>query len=95
MLFEVYLLIKRRVRLFFWGTTIVLTLAIGVIFYGYTGSIQNVWPAFLIGPGIMLLVRISFHIKRYEDTHGLTHHKYHNGGMIHTTFPMKKDSFKQ
>jgi len=92
---DVYWFIKKRVRLFFWLTMILLILAIGIFIYIRTASFQNVWIAFIVGPGIMLLTLIALKISRYEDKHGLTHHKYQNGVYVHTTFPMKKDTNKK
>lgn len=90
-IFDIYWFIKKRIRLFFWLTTTVLTLGIGIFIYFKSLSFDYIWISFIIGPGIMLLTFIGYKIQRYEDKHGLTHHKSYNGTYIHTTFPMKKE----
>ncbi|MDC7242926.1 MAG: hypothetical protein PQJ44_02990 [Sphaerochaetaceae bacterium] len=81
--------------MFFWITTIVLILVIGISIYINTLSFYHAWIAFVAGPIIMILFLISIKIIQYEKKHGLTHHKTYNGVHIHTSFPMKKDSNKK
>lgn len=92
---DTYGYIKKRIRVFFWLTTVVLIIAISVLIYLDTHSFQNIWIAFLIGPGIMLFVFIGYKIQQYEDKHDLTHYKSYNGGFIRTTFPMRKHAKKK
>jgi O-antigen/teichoic acid export membrane protein len=93
--FDLYWFIKKRIRVFFWLTTVVLIFAISAVIFIETHSLEYVWIAFVVGPGIMLLVFISHKIGQYEDKHGLTHYKFFDGGFIYTTFPMRKNTEKK
>lgn len=88
---DIYWITKKRSRQLFWIGTIVLTVAMGIFIYLQTSSFDNVWIAFLIGPGIMLLTLLGLKIQRFEDKHDLTHHKSYNGKYIHTTFPIRRN----
>jgi hypothetical protein len=90
-LFDVYWFIRKRKRRFFWATTILLTVGMGGFIYLETSTLEHVWIALFVGPGIMLFLYLAHKFSRYEAKHGLTHHKSYNGSYIHTTFPMKKD----
>ncbi|MDX9808436.1 MAG: hypothetical protein RBS87_07780 [Acholeplasma sp.] len=93
--FDLYWFIKKRIRVFFWLTTVVLIFAISALIFIDTHSFEYVWIAFVVGPLFMLLVFISYKIQQCEDKHGLTHYKFFDGGFIYTTFPMRKNKSKK
>lgn len=93
--FDTYWYIKKRIRVFFMLTTVVLIIALSLLIYLDTHSFRNIWFAFLVGPGIMLFLFIGYKMQQYEDKHDLTHYKFYNGGFIRTTFPMRKHTKKK
>ena len=95
MMFDIYWYIKKRIKIFFWLTTVFLIIAISLMIYLDTKSFRNIWIAFLVGPGIMLFVFMGYKMQQYEDKHNLTHYKFYNGGFIYTSFPMRKHTKKK